>query len=392
MKKKKKKKRSKKNISKDIKLIKKALLIFFVGAFVIIGGTFLFINNQGEEHNVEVEINIPEEEIAMGVPFTTEINIQNRTSSDLKDVELKIDLGFGLTNIDLIDPRELVIEEIGEIAPGSLNKRTFKTIATEGVELERKIDATLYYTIGTIRFETNQSLSFNLVESPISIEIEKPEEIVDGSEFELSIKYKNQSDIDFNNLILETSYPSSFDFISSNLEPESLNNRWILGTLRSGFEGSTRVRGVLKNSSNSSSALQVRILENNAGNEYLVEQKTIDLKTSNSPIGIDVSIDGEKNYVASVGESLVYRIRYSNNSGISLRDIVIEAEMNGDMFDFNTLETNTKADFSDRSIIWSKDTTPSLKMLEPGEGGTILVGIALKNSFPITRLSDKNFT
>ncbi|MEX0690174.1 MAG: hypothetical protein WD095_01885, partial [Candidatus Paceibacterota bacterium] len=84
MKKKKKKKKSKKNISKDIKLIKKALLIFFVGAFVIIGGTFLFINNQGEEHNVEVEINIPEEEIAMGVPFTTEINIQNRTSSDLK--------------------------------------------------------------------------------------------------------------------------------------------------------------------------------------------------------------------------------------------------------------------------------------------------------------------
>jgi hypothetical protein len=45
-----------------------------------------------------------------------------------------------------------------------------------------------------------------------------------------------------------------------------------------------------------------------------------------------------------------------------------------------------------KTLVWDKSTKPELDFLEPGESGTVQVNVGLKNTFPIERLNDKNFT
>ena len=62
------------------------------------------------------------------------------------------------------------------------------------------------------------------------------------------------------------------------------------------------------------------------------------------------------------------------------------------MFDFATMNTNGAFSSIDNTIIWNAGTVPDLRLVQPGSQGSVSFSIRTKNTYPIRRLADKNFT
>ncbi|MEX2411249.1 MAG: hypothetical protein WD607_07725 [Candidatus Paceibacterota bacterium] len=383
-------KNSSKSKKDELYWLKKALYLFAVGTVIIIGGAALLIAGfRSGGHDVQIEILQLDENILRGVPTDIDVNIINETGSQLNNASLNVIFDSKASNLDVDGDKNSLLKNIGSISPGGLDKRSINVLPIGKAGEVSEIRATLSYSIGTTRFEEQKTFNLEINEEPINVEVNRPEQIVGGSEFEIEINYENNSDYNFNNLALEIQYPDSFNYISSNLQPEN-SNRWLLGGLRPNSNGSINVRGVL-NGTNLTPSFNVNVITEMIGNEYVIADNSSDIEIEGSPLKIETTINGVSSHITFAGERLIYFIDYENKSGIALRDVEIIMDLSGDMFDFSTLSSSGEFDEQNKRITWNKETNPEFGFIEPGRKSRVIANINLKSSFPISRLSDKNF-
>ncbi len=386
------KKRTRKK-KRDIKWLNQ--LTFTVGALtvVLVGIVIIFVvSYRSTGHEIELDIVQDADEVIRGVPLEISINVNNQTASVLSDAELAIRLSQGLINLDFAGEKHIIRDTLGNIGKGSLTKQTYKLLPVSEIELSETITATLSYSIGRTKFEKQYVHDITVKREALEVVIETPEQILSDSEFEFTVHYNNISDFDFSSLSLDATYPLSLTFVSSDLAPDSFHNSWKLGSLRAGSGGDLTVRAIINDSDNISQDIIVKLLADFAGQSYCVAEAVASLTTAESPIGLSVFVAGTQNNAVRIGDILTYTLSYHNRSGIALRDVTMKAEFSGELFDFNALLADVKLDTFTKTLMWDKQTTPAFKLLEPNARGVLTVAIGLKQSFPINRLNDKNFT
>jgi hypothetical protein len=86
-----------------------------------------------------------------------------------------------------------------------------------------------------------------------------------------------------------------------------------------------------------------------------------------------------------------YEIRYTNTSGVSLADVVFEADLSGDMFDFSSTRAQATIDATGKKIVWTASNNEQLKLLKDGEEGRVSFSIMVKKDFQISKVDDINF-
>jgi len=59
-----------------------------------------------------------------------------------------------------------------------------------------------------------------------------------------------------------------------------------------------------------------------------------------SPLNLSIYVNNSKDYIAKNAEALEYRIDYENNTDIALSEVVIKANLEGQMFNLSSLLTN----------------------------------------------------
>ena len=373
-------------VTKKLSRIVVAILIF-----VVLGTALFFTSYKSNSTGVVISIDIPEK-IYRGVPFDVNVRIDNQTDNLITQAELTLSPAVDIVNLNGFDGRGIVSDSIGDMGSGSLTKKTYKFLAIKEIDSSEEIVFTLsYFSSGRTRFEVSEVKKINVRDLAIEIEVEKPDQVLPGSTFELDINYKNVSGFDFPETILEVKYPSSFKFISSSLTPDSLNNYWRLGELRGGSSGNLQIRGTLEESAASPFVIPVVFLAKFLGQDYSVVEQEVELVIAPSPISVQSFINRQIDYVARIGDQLTYTIQYKNSSGIALADVVIKTELVGELFDFMTLNANADIDLLTRTVTWDISKVPALRLLDPGASGEVSLGIKLKNQFPINRLNDKNF-
>jgi hypothetical protein len=135
-----------------------------------------------------------------------------------------------------------------------------------------------------------------------------------------------------------------------------------------------------------------KLYMNILGHRYLINQKSGSVAISPSPLELSLSLNEQDNYVASLGDQLVYAVIYKNNSGVGLADVVIKVKLMGDLYDFNTLQSKANFNSITNTLTWNASNLSELKLLAVGDSGMVIFQIRVKNQFPIRRLGDKNFT
>jgi len=371
----------------------KPVLFFAVLPVLLLAAFGFFLINQfnNSSRDIAIEIN-GVKEVNRGAVFEINVNISNKTEGILRDAVLNLNLPTGLVSLGQ-GSKNLVSEPIGDIGGGGLAKKTYKFLATGENKSIQNMSARLTYVLGSgTKFEVNQNKEILIKDSAIGLSIKKPDQILSGSEFELEVSYKNITDFDYPEIVLEAEYPQTFKFISSELQPESLNNRWRLGELKAGSKGSFQIRGAFEGVDGASFNIPFAVYANFLGQDYLIVRETPDFKIAPSPIGIGALLNGREDYTARIGDRLTYTIQYKNNSGIALADVVVRASLKGELFDLGTVQSNVNFDRANQTLIWNASNVSQLRLLEPGGGGEVNFDVKLKPEFPINRLNDKNFS
>lgn len=382
---------SKKGGDNGDKLLKVVVVFFIFSILVALGVGLYFISGfANSSRDVTLDIN-GIDKVYRGSVFDLSINITNRTETLLQNSSLSVNLPAGIIGLNTVNGRELMSEDIGDVGGGSLAKKSYKFLAVGENNSKQNILIKLTYFVGGSRFEVSKTKQIGIDKSAIEVEFKKPDQILNGSTFTFDINYKNISDFDFPDVILEAKYPIGFKFNSSSLPPDSLNNRWRLGEFKAGSRGTLQIKSTLDGFGGTQLDVPIKFLASFLGRDYVITEQNVNFSVSPSPIVLEILLNRQSDYVARIGDQLIYTIRYTNNSGIVLADVVINANLAGELFDFSTLETDGRLEPVGQNLSWDSSSQPNLRLLDPGSSGEINLKIRLKNEFPIRRLNDKNF-
>lgn len=362
-------------------------------ALVLIGVGGFYFYQALTAKGVVIAIENPKETL-LGVPFTIVVNYGNNGQSLLREAKLSLSLPENLSFVDMSSDQRVQARDIGDLGVGSQGKEEFRVIALKSPQSLQSIGASIDYIASNLgsRFERTASSPLTVNEPAIRVSLSAPEKVLSGEEFQVTVAYENISQYDFSDVELRLDYPATFDFGKSSIPGSEGNYLWRLGDLRAGSKGELIVKGSAMGKADSFLELKSDFSASLQGKRYAVESKSARLSISPSPLSVQVAVNNQTEYIASPGEQLVYTVSYRNNTDVNYRDVVLRARLVGDMYNFQSGNSNGFFSSVDNSFTWNAANTPGFANLQAGESGSVSFSIGLKNDYPIKRLSDKNFT
>ncbi len=368
----------------------KWIIIILLGISLLSG---FYIWRIQTSRGLDLSLEIPEE-VMSGVPFDLKVNFSNNSGATLNDARFAITLPAGAAFFGSPVTKTIENRALGNVGNGSLVQESFRVVVIAPEQEIRLLKVTVNYAPAKLgaRFEKSVTGEVLVKSSGIAIEMSGPEKVTSGEEFDLSIIYKNVSEIDFNDLEMKIEYPPTFSYGSSSLKPDAENNVWRLGDLRKNSEGKITVKGSLTGGENDNYEFKGRISRRAAGENYPVSAGSFKASIAASPLSLSVSLNSGSDYIAKAGDVLNYTLSYINGTDIALRDVAIKASLVGEMYDLKTLESPGAFRQGDSTLIWNQDNSPPLLSLSPGSAGAVIFTVRLKDAFPIKRFSDKNYS
>jgi hypothetical protein len=372
---------------------KKVLIPFLalVGVILIVAVVaFLSRSRVGEQLDIEVR---GPQQVFLGVPFNLTVGITNTSKSVLHDSRLTLTLPEGAVFVGESPQKTSDFRELGSIGSGGFLDETFRLMIIDGENTIRRINAALSYSPETIgaRFEKSTDFDISVGKAALSLDLVAPQKILSGENFGLGVSYVNNANISFSDLKLRLEYPPTFKFESATLEPDENNSVWYLGALHSGSKNDFSISGTIIGPDNSFFEIRGFIEASFEGETYVISKNKATISISPSPLSLKVFLNNSSNFIASLGDRLSYDLVYTNNTDVALRDVIVTAQMTGEMFDLFTITSSAIFRSVDNTLIWNAGTTPDLSLVGPGESGSVKFSVRLKDAYPIRRLGDRNF-
>lgn len=365
----------------------------FVGVVVIGGGFLGFTWYQARTTSgLSLEITVPEQ-VKVGIPFEAIVAINNNSKTVLQDSAVSLEVPEGMAFVGEPVGKSLIFKNIGSIGVGSINQERFSLIVVDGPNSVKRLKAVLNYTPASLgaKFEAEKISDVNVGEVGLKIDVLTPQKVFGGEEFITTIYYENKSDLDYKDLKMVIDYPPTFTFVKSTLPPDAGNREWDLGDLRKGSHNEFKITGSLVGPDNASFDINVRVYALFQGESYAIGSLKAPIVIAASPISLRIELNSGSGELAYPGDTLNYTIFYVNKTNIGLKDIILTAKLQGEMFDFFGLQTDAAYRSTDGTLTWNAANHPQLRLLEPGDAGSVQAILKVKTAYPIRRLSDRNF-
>jgi len=368
---------------------KKLILAIVLGGLVVLGVSAYLIFRWQSNRGLGIEITLPEK-VLVGVPFEAKIKVSNSSLTVFNDARLELKLPVDVVFVGSKIDKNLESRNLGNLGRGSLTEQTYNLMAIRGENTLKDLEASVAYQLGS-RFVKKETARLVVDRTGFEITLEMPQKIFSGGDFDVLVKYRNLSDIDFKDLELVVDYPSAFTYRTASLIPDLGNNRWLLGDLRRGSEGSITISGNVVGPDESFYDFNSKLQASFLGASYVISEKKGSFSISSSPLSLNITLNNSASYIAKAGDTLEYRLTYKNNTDTAFRDVVMNAQLVGAMFDLTTLTSRGFLRASDNTIIWNAASVPELALIQPNSSGAVDFRVRAKTNYPITRLSDKNF-
>ncbi len=361
-------------------------------ALLVAVALYVMPREQGE---VKLSVSAPSA-VKIGEPFAAEVSFMNEGAASAKDARISLSLPEHISLVG--SPAEVRFAEydIGELGPQGLGKQSFTLIATGGTQTVKHVEVKVSYVggpNGRTQFEALGGFDLEIGQPAITLSFETPENVFSGQNFDVVLTYENASPADFDRVRLALDFPPVFQFTKSDPKPSQSNNRWELGTLRRGEKKQVVISGAVIGAAETYFRIPAKLSAEFSGRSYTVAEQEVTTGISTSPLALSIEVNREQlGYVARAGEFLDYAFVYKNNSPIVLENLTVTAVMTGEMYDFKSAATSGFFNSLTNTFTWNAANTPGLAQIRPGGSGFVNLRVSLKGDFPISRLSDKNYT
>ncbi|HCP08840.1 MAG TPA: hypothetical protein DIT25_03530 [Candidatus Moranbacteria bacterium] len=377
-----------------------------IGAFVIVGitvlsvlvfGTYRYMQSAFSESNVAVNIEGPKD-ASSGKLLDYEISYENRNRASLKGTVLRVSYPENFKPGENANFKSESLTSgvfaLGDIAGKSSGKIIFSgnAYSPKGTLMYLKADLIYSPSNASSQYVSRNQYAINVDSSPIELEIFAPQKISSGDSVDYQINYTNTGKEDFDGIRIRLEYPETFSFSRANPAPSEGEDVWYIGRLEAGHSGKIIISGKLEGGWDEVKNVHAYLGKNSQDGFWTYSEEKTSTSIIAPPIIISQTVNGMSGYAAKPGEVLRFEIGYKNNTSIALRDVIIKEKIDSPVLDYASLELRKGGfDPNSKTIIWKGVDDPSLKLLSPGQSGSVIFSIKVKEMIPISNSSDKNF-
>lgn len=372
-------------------LILTALVLFIVTLLI-----FWFGGASFSEKDVGFMIEGPAQ-ARSGDEAVYKLTYRNNTRTELRDLQFRFfypEDSIVIAADGSFSSKQSEGFEVDKLATGETAEREFKVFLVGDKGDIKTATANMLFRAGTLRssFEKSASLATTLVGLPVPITLSAPPSAVSGQDVSYVLDYRNDSGSDLADLRLEFTYPDGFTPRDLRPNPAENKNVWTIALLKQGTGGRITITGPLTGNERDTKPVSVVIRRKIQG-EYLDYERAESSTVISSPLlNVSILANGSKDYTASLGDTLVYRVQYRNPSNFDLLGLTLSVALDGDMYDLATVEPGSGF-FStgDRTLTWTAGAVPGFGTLAAGAGGTVEFRVRVKKSFPPGQQGAKTF-
>lgn len=347
---------------------------------------FFFGGSSFTESKVLFTIDGPTQ-ASVGDEVVYKVRYENKTKTTLHRLKLTFNYPDGSVVVQdgkvVTDSGNIVSSDEDDLSPGDFREKEFHAFLVGEKGNIKTAKTKLVFDAGSIRssFEKTAQISITITDVPVSLTLIGPPTSVSGQAVTYLLDYRNRSTEDISDLQVSLTYPDGFT--PTKISPNSTtgNSTWNLPLVKKGGGGRITIQGTLSGREGDSKAFSVALRRNIDGT-YVDYQKTSVTTVISSPL-LDVTtiVNGSADYVSHIGDTLQYTIRYTNTSNLTLTGLSLSAKLEGNMYEFTTVEPrNGFFDSSARIISWNSTVIPEFNSLKPRATGTVIFSVKLKST------------
>ncbi len=351
------------------------LIALFVAGYLFFGGA----NNISTE-NIDLQVVAPSI-VDGGKPTQFEILIANRNQSQLQLADVSIDYPIG--SRDPADQTKALThnrQSIGAIDSGQQLKRTTSAVFYGSEGSPQKVLVTLEYSVpgSNSIFKKQAEADFVIGSSPVSIEVTAPKEAIANQPFTMDVKVTSNSQALIQDLVLQGQYPFGFTVTKTDPKADTGGTIWRIGKLApndtrlihitgsiDGQDGDERMFRFLTGSIADQTDTQIKV-------PFIIVPQSL---TVHRPfVGATIALNSQTGKTVSIvgNQTINGVVHWQNNLKTPVSNLELRLSLQGPMLDAaNINSANGFYQSNTSSIIWSKDTEPSLELVAPGASGDI---------------------
>ncbi|MBI2063396.1 MAG: hypothetical protein HYT65_00170 [Candidatus Yanofskybacteria bacterium] len=372
--------------------IKTKYVVAGLGLLLLVALFFFFLGRGSfRENGVELKIEGPSE-VTGGELVTYKLVYKNNNAISLSDVKLSV----------LYPPDSIVIKD-GNISDLTAENFDIGTIGSnEQGENElavyivgdrgniKTLKATLTYKAGNLSsvFQKDATLATTITSLAVPITLVATPTIISGQNTSYLIDYRNQSNQDFENLRFVVRYPNGFTPGRFSPQPTargSSQDFWDVAKLKQSDGSRITIEGTLSGSERETKTISVILqkkITTPSGDIYLDFEKSEASSVISTPLlSLDLKINDSSNYVAHLGDTLRYTVRFQNNNGADITGLSLSARLDGNMYDLATVKSGGFFDSRLNTIFWNASSAPMLNLLPRNQSGAVEFEVRLKSNF-----------
>ncbi|HZZ99406.1 MAG TPA: hypothetical protein VFK07_01720 [Candidatus Paceibacterota bacterium] len=273
--------------------------------------------------------------------------------------------------------------DVDQLDPGQSQNKEFDVFLMGDLGSVKTAKADLTYDAGDLRspFEKTTTLSTTITSLPVSLTMVAPPNSGSGQAVSYLLDYRNQSSSDISDLSLVFNYPDGFRPTRFSPAPSSGNNTWSLGTLKAGSGNRIQIDGTLSGNQGDNKPVMVTLKRNVNGTDVNYESASATTVIASPLLNLSLVANDSSRYVSHPGDTLEYHVDYKNMSNYTLNGLTLSVHLDGNMYDFSSL--NTRGGFFDSStntITWNSTVIPDFNDFGPNQSGEAVFTVNLKPS------------
>ncbi len=353
-----------------------AAVIFFFISLAAASYLFYFGGNSVSVDKITIDIQGPTT-IAGGDIVPLSVTITNRNPIAVKNATIEINFPNGTKSADDTSsayPR--YTEDIGTLESGATITRSIKAIVFGGAGQALILPVSFSYGTGnsTTLFVKKSSYALTVSTTPLSISVDTLSETVSGKPLTLTLTVRSNATVALDNVVLTGTFPFGFSVIDSSL-PMSGSN-FILGTLQPGASKEVTLTGTLTGQNNEERVFHFTVGTSKSKSDqtltvaYMTQDKAVTITAPFITTTLVLNGDTRPDLVITPGSSQNVTVSYANTLSTSVTNATIAIALSGSAVDYRSIETtNGFYRSNDHTVVFSKDTDPSLSQLAPGASG-----------------------
>lgn len=373
--------------------------LFFLASLGIAIYFFYFGGNSVSINKIAIDIQGPTT-IAGGDTVPLSLTVTNKNSIAIQNATIEVDFPDGTrsaTNIMSAYPR--YTENLGTISSGETVTRSMKAVLFG--EAGKSFSLPVSFSFGTSAskavFVKKSSYTLAISSTPLSVSVDTLAETVSGAPLTLTLTVRSNATVPMDNIVLSGILPFGFSTVSSSLPLN--NSSFFVGTLQPGASKTIKLIGTLTGQNNEQKVFHFTVGTANTEQDqtlavsYITQDATVMITSPFINTTLTLNGNTSSQSVITPGSYQSVNVSYTNTLPTSVENTMVSIAISGSAIDYNSIKT-TKGFYrsTDHTIVFSRDTDPSLATLAPGASGIGMFTFSTLASGALPSSPDVTFT